>query len=135
MPVDLTLDPDTIRMFADRARAINAMEASDEDEKDVEGDLEEAVNRPAHHQDTLAEEEAGDLTREELTELIDDLNEDEAQELVAIVWIGRNDFEASDWELAREEARQRAVGPTSTYLLGMPLLADFIEAGLDALEL
>lgn len=136
MAVDLTIDPDTIRMFAQRARAINAMEASDADEEDrTEAQIDAAANAPAHHQEGLAEEESEDLTREELTELIDDLNVDEAYELVALVWIGRNDFEPAEWDVAKDEARLRAVGPTSTYLLGMPLLADYIEAGLDAMGL
>ena len=60
---------------------------------------------------------------------------DEAAELVAIAWIGRGDFEAEDFQQAVDEARDRAAGSTATYLLGMPLLADHLEAGLDALDL
>jgi hypothetical protein len=135
MAVDLTIDPDTVRHYAQKARAINALEASDADEEDrLEAELDAAANPPAHHQEGLAEEESGDMTRQELTELINDLNTDEAIELVALVWIGRSDFEVAEWHTAKQEARQRAVGPTSSYLLGMPLLADYLEEGLNALD-
>lgn len=83
----------------------------------------------------MAEEESEDLSDEELRELIDDLNVDEAAELVAIAWIGRGDFDGEDFAQAVQEARERAMGSTSGYLLGMPMLADYLEAGLDALQL
>ena len=40
---------------------------------------------------------------------------------------GRGDFDAEDFEQAVEEARERAVGPTAAYLIGMPLLPDYLE--------
>ena len=45
------------------------------------------------------------LTEEELKELIDDLNVDEAADLVAITWVGRGDFEAAEFEQAQRERR------------------------------
>ncbi|MBN9673566.1 DUF3775 domain-containing protein [Roseibium aggregatum] len=136
MDIDLTLSADTIRLFAQKARAVaSSLEDTFEDghEGDVEFDAE--TLEEAHSHDGLAEEEDDDLSSEELRELIEDLNVDEAAELVAITWIGRGDFEAEDFEQAVEEARERAVGSTATYLLGMPLLPDHMEAGLDALDL
>jgi len=136
MAVDLSLDPATLRLFADKARAISADVQGDyEDGTEHEIDLDAEGMHESHHHDALAEEEADDQTEEELRELIDDLNVDEAADLVAIVWIGRGDYNADDWDEARGEARSRAAGKTSAYLLGMPLLADHIEAGLDTLDL
>ena len=66
----------------------------------------------------------------ELTEFIDAMDEDEQCELVALAWVGRGDFSAADWAEAVAEARQRRKGPTSSYLLGIPLLASFLEGGL-----
>lgn len=66
----------------------------------------------------------------ELTEFIDAMDEDEQCELVALAWVGRGDFSAAEWTEAVAEARQRRKGPTSTYLLGIPLLASFLEGGL-----
>lgn len=136
MAVDMTLDPDTVRMFVRKARlagAVNDDTFEDGHEGDVEFDAETLTQ--AHHHEGLVEEEDDDMSAEELVELIDDLNVDEAAELVAIAWIGRGDFEAGEFATAIREAEARAAGPTSKYLIGMPMLADYLEAGLDALEL
>lgn len=136
MDINLTLSADTIRLLAQKARAV-ASSLEDTFEDGHEGDVEFDADtlEEGHNHDGLAEEENDDLSDEELRELIEDLNVDEAAELVAITWIGRGDFEAEDFEQAVDEARERAVGPTSKYLLGMPMLADHLEAGLDALDL
>ena len=86
-----------------------------------------------HHHDGLAEESTENLTEEELRELIADLNVDEAAELVALAWIGRGDYDASEWSDALAAARERADRRTAKYLLGMPQLADWLEEGLEAL--
>src|SRR3546814_18658409 len=67
-----------------------------------------------------------------MREVIDDLNEDEQIELVALSWVGRGDFLAEEWDDALTAARDRHTGPTSTYLLGMPLLGDLLEEGFTA---
>jgi Protein of unknown function (DUF3775) len=75
---------------------------------------------------------AGHAIRRELVEFIKDLDVDEAAALVALTWIGRGDFEPEDWRTAVAEAKERAVGPTWKYLLGMALLPDYLEDALDA---
>lgn len=81
----------------------------------------------------ILEDFADDPTAQELREAIDDLNVDEQLALVALVWIGRGTYEPDDWRTALADARRERVGPTSGYLMGMPLLADYIEAGLEAM--
>lgn len=136
MTVNLTLSADTIRLLAQKARAV-ATSLDDSFEDGHEGDVEFDADslEEAHGHDGLAEEESNDLSDEELRELIEDLNIDEASELVAITWIGRGDFDAEDFDQAKQDAQDRAAGSTATYLLGMPMLADHLESGLDALEL
>jgi glycine/D-amino acid oxidase-like deaminating enzyme len=134
LSVDLALDPATVRRFIDKAKALSAdlnLENLDQSADTVEFDEERLED--THHHDGLAEEEAEDLTSEELRELIDDLNTDEAASLVAIAWVGRGDFEANDFTTALSEAKERAEGSTSAYLMGMPLLAEHLESGLDSL--
>ncbi len=74
-----------------------------------------------------------DAVYDELKEFIGAQNEDEQVELVALTWIGRGDFEKSEVAEAREQARQARSGPTADYLLGIPLLSDYLEMGLDQL--
>lgn len=75
-------------------------------------------------------EEAFDTVRSELAAFIDAMDEDEQVELVALTWVGRGDFTADEWVGAVAQARERRKGPTSEYLLGIPLLASFLENGL-----
>ena len=75
---------------------------------------------------------ADDPTLQEIKMFVDDLNEDEQIDLVALMWLGRGDYDVSEWEDARTVAvRARDEhGHTAEYLLGAPLLGDFLEEGL-----
>lgn len=74
-----------------------------------------------------------DPTFEELSGVLSAMNEDEKLDLIALVWIGRGDFD--DFAEAREQAEETPVKNWPSYLLGIPLLGDFLEQGLDALGL
>jgi hypothetical protein len=129
----LALDPDTIRIFILKARAISAALNDDYDsghEREIELDDQ---SRDSHAHDGLAEEETEDLTAKELRELIDDLNVDEAAELIALTWIGRGDYEVAEWANAVADAKSRGNRRTSEYLMGMPMLGDWLEEGLEAI--
>ena len=131
---ELTIDPDTVRLFVLKAKAI-ASGVSNDYEAGSEHEIElDDQSRDGHFHDGLAEEEEEDLTERELRALIGDLNVDEAAELIALAWIGRGDFDASEWSDAVAEARQRGQGRrASRYLLGMPMLGDWLEDGLEAI--
>lgn len=75
-------------------------------------------------------DEAYPTIRKEVAEFIEALDDDEKAELVALAWTGRGDFSAAEWKVAVSEARGRRENKTSVYLLGIPLLADFLEEGL-----
>ncbi|MEX0346009.1 MAG: DUF3775 domain-containing protein [Rhizobiaceae bacterium] len=130
---ELTIDPETVRLFILKARAISAAVNDDYDDgHEHEVELTEA-NTEGHHHDGLAEEEEGNLTEQELRALIGDLNVDEATELVALAWVGRGDFTGREWAEALAEARQNANKSAANYLLGMPMLGDWLEEGLEAI--
>ncbi|MBX3570585.1 MAG: DUF3775 domain-containing protein [Rhizobiaceae bacterium] len=130
---ELTIDPDTVRLFIEKAKAISAGVNDDyADGREHEVEL-NASAHDNHHHDGLAEEKSENLTREELRELFNDLNVDEVAELIAIAWIGRGDFDAREWSEAVAAARERGTRRTTSYLLGLPLLADWLEEGLEAI--
>ena len=82
---------------------------------------------------SILEDYANDPTRAELAGFIDALNEDEQAHLVALAWIGRGTFAADELDDAVETARNERTTATSRYLLGIPLLADYLAEGLDKL--
>lgn len=80
----------------------------------------------------ILEDFADDPTYQEVVEFIRALDEDEQIELVALAWVGRGTFDAEDWDEAVETAAVEHNARTAEYLLGLPLLADYLEEGLDA---
>ncbi|MGJ8622807.1 MAG: DUF3775 domain-containing protein [Yoonia sp.] len=66
---------------------------------------------------------------------VDQLADDEKAGLVAVFWIGRGSFDASDLDDAIATATSEATTPTADYLKGSPHLAEHLEAGMEALGL
>ncbi len=121
----LTIDPDKVCQIIVEARALDAREdALDEEEgsNPVDGNMMEALEEP----------EGEDAVYEELKQFIESLNEDEQIELVALAWVGRGSFSVEEWEDAKAEAQRAHNDRTADYLLGMPLLADYLAEGLAA---
>lgn len=97
-----------------------------------------SASRSASHEyegaNEMLEDHADDAVQDELHHIIDDLNDDEAVELVALSWVGRGTYSAEDWKDACNTARQERRNSTADYLLGTPLLADYLEEGLAAFD-
>lgn len=72
-------------------------------------------------------------SRREFDAFVSNLDEEEKASLVAIMWIGRDSFDAAEYEEAFATAMTEASTPTEDYLKGSPHLADHLENGLDAL--
>ncbi|HJU17436.1 MAG TPA: DUF3775 domain-containing protein [Stellaceae bacterium] len=83
----------------------------------------------------VLEDIPGNPTEQELRDAIDGLNVDERQELLALLWLGRGDFDAEGWVDALRQARDTIDATATDYLLGTPLLADYLEEGADMLGL
>jgi len=86
-----------------------------------------------HDAESILEDFSDDATQAELKEFIRDLNEDEQISLVALAWIGRGSFGPEELEEALTTARSERTNRTADYLLGMPLLSDYLEEALDRL--
>jgi hypothetical protein len=82
---------------------------------------------------SVLQDRADDPTESELTSWIEDLTDTQQAELVALFWLGRGDTDTDDFAELVQQAREARVGKTSSYLLGAPLLADYLEEGLEAI--
>lgn len=54
--------------------------------------------------------------------------------LVALAWVGRGTYDAGDFAGALKEAGRAHNRRTAEYLLGLPMLGDYLEEGLDDVE-
>jgi hypothetical protein len=109
------------------------VKAREFDVKDAATEPDPASNPSDDKEISVLEDQPDDPVAEELTSFIDSLNEDEQIDLVALVWLGRGDYTADDWPTVRAEAAAAHNQATSNYLLGIPLLGDFLEEGLSLL--
>lgn len=72
----------------------------------------------------------GDMTYQEFRSAVNDLEPDQQVSLVALMWVGRGDFSADEWDDATAEARNAWTESTADYLIARPLVADYLEEGL-----
>ena len=84
---------------------------------------------------SILTDEAYGPIHQELTAFIDALDDDEKADLTALAWTGRGDYSAREWRVAVSDARTRQEMETSVYLLGIPLLSDYLESGLAEFDL
>ncbi|HEX6995530.1 MAG TPA: DUF3775 domain-containing protein [Gammaproteobacteria bacterium] len=116
----LEVNPDTVRFIVNRMRQFQAKEG---------------VTFPDPGDDDWSSQILADYADDpvvaEVRSAIEDLEPDQQVELVALMWIGRGDFSADEWDTAVAQARDSWNERTADYLIGTPLVADFLEEGLD----
>lgn len=121
----LSLSPESVFFAIVKAREF--------DVKDAVTEPDPGSNAADDKMYAVLEDHGDDSTVEELTSFIDNLNVDQQIDLVALSWLGRGDYTARDWQTVRQEAADAHNEHTSTYLLGTPLLGDYLEEGLSLL--
>jgi hypothetical protein len=123
--VTLAISPEKVCFIIFKAKEFDAKDAVTEDDPG---------SNPSDDRDiAVLEDHADDPVVEELTSLIDSLSEDEQVDLVTLAWLGREDYSVDDWTELRQEAMRAHNENTASYLLGMPMLGDFLEEGLSML--
>lgn len=121
---ELSISPEKVCFIIVKAREFDA--------KDVLTDPGEGSNPSDDGMRSVLEDHADDPVRRELVAVISALNEDEQVDLVALAWLGRGDGDIDGWDEIRAEAARAHNARTASYLLGEPLLADYLEDGLSA---
>ena len=121
----LTISPEKVCFLIIKAREFDA--------KDEVTEPDPGSNPSDDRDSAVLEDHADDPVVEEITSLINSLSLDEQIDLVALAWLGREDYSAKDWPAVRAEAARAHNERTADYLLGMPLLGDFLEEGLSLL--
>jgi hypothetical protein len=83
---------------------------------------------------SVLEDELNESVEEEVQALLDDLADDQLAETLALAWVGRGTYDASEWDDAFSEANELATEERMDELTDMPLLAGHLEAGLAAFD-
>lgn len=105
---DLSIPPEDLRRLLEQLRALGS-------------------------EDDVTVDDGIDLRTQEVTREIEAFDRDQQHQIVALLWLGRGDFDHSDWDEAVALAEERHSGPTARYILSHPLAADEIAIGLEAI--
>ena len=111
--------------------------AEEFDVKDLPDDEDSGSNPSDDQQVDVLQDDGSDAVGTELASFLRALNEDEQIDLVALMWLGRGDGAIEEWDDLRSravEARSEYRNPraeTVHFLLGEPLLGDYLAEGLD----
>lgn len=119
----LNINPETVCFLIDKAKQFHAKEqVVIPDEPSGPSDEDWARQVLADHAD--------DLTYQEFEAAIRDLEPDQQAAVVALLWMGRGDYDENQWEAACADARAELTPRTAEYLMSKPLVANYLEAGL-----
>src|SRR5438552_10477858 len=70
--------------------------------------------------------------RRETVEFIAGLNVDEQTDLLALIWLGRGDYDIAEWDDAVAEAEGRIAARDPDYMIGDASLPQYLGDGLEA---
>jgi len=128
------MDPDTINLSLSPEQAyFILLRAREFDEKVEDTDPDSGSNASDDGAVDVLEDNPDDTTEAELTAAVRRLNDDELRDLIALIWIGRGDFSAEEWDDARNAASDIGRERAPRYVRGIPLVSDYLEEGLSEL--
>ena len=124
---ELAIPVDKVTFLIEKAREFDVKEDATDPDSGSNGADDNMVD--------VLEDDGSDPVAREITGFIEAMSEDEQIDLVALMRLGRGDGTIEEWDDLRREAMDGANGRTARYLLGEPLLSDFLAEGLDAFGL
>ncbi len=119
----LNLNPDTVCELINAARTFHSQDAVALPDEPTTPESDWAAR--------LLEPHSDEPSFQAFKLLVDDLEPDQQQQVVALLWLGRGDYSLEEWEDAIEQACADWTPDTAAYLLAHPLLADHLREGLE----
>lgn len=119
----LDVNPDTVCRLIELARIFHA-----QDEVVIP---EEPDNPSGDWPTQILAGHADNSMLDEFRNIVADLEPDQQQQIVALLWLGRGDFTLDEWTETVEEAAENWNERTADYLIAHPLLSDYLTEGLD----
>jgi hypothetical protein len=123
---ELTIPEDKLAFIIEKAREF--------DVKEADSDPDSGSNPTDDATSDILEDKADDPTRQELFDAIRGLNTDQRFELIALAWVGRGTYDIEEWDEALDTAQSEYGKRPAHYLMSMPLLGDYLEAGLEEFD-
>jgi hypothetical protein len=76
-----------------------------------------------------------DARRSQTVEFIAGLNVEEQADVLALIWLGRGDYDIGEWDEALTEAEARIAARDPDYMIGDSALPEYLGDGIEAFGL
>jgi Protein of unknown function (DUF3775) len=124
---DLAISTEDVAFLIVKAREFDVKEAN--------SDPDSGSNAADDNMIDVLEDNGSDPVASEIAGFFKSLGEEEQIDLVALMRLGRGDATIQEWEDLRREVAEERDQRTARYLLGEPLLGDYLAEGLAAFGL
>ena len=120
---ELAISVEKVTFLIEKTREYDVKEAASDPDSGSNGADDDMID--------VLEDNGDDPVAREITGFINAMSEDEQLDLVALMRLGRGDGTIEEWNELRREAADGSNGRTASYLLGEPLVSDYLAEGLD----
>ena len=126
---ELRISTEKVCALIEAAREVAGKVPSTAGDKTTTGDDSELVT--IEDPEGIGEDE--DARRREMVDFIAGLNVEEQTDLLALILVGRGDYDTEEWDDAVAEAESRIAARDPDYMIGDAALPEYLGDGLEAL--
>ena len=106
------------------------VKAREFDVQDGSSDTDSGSNASDDRMIDVLEEGGENAVQQEIRTFIAEMDEEEKADLIGLLRLGRGDGTMEEWDDMRAEGFGEHAGNVAAYLLGEPMLGDYLEEGL-----
>ena len=121
---ELRISTEKVCAFIEAARELAGKVPSTAGDRTTTGDDSRLV--------TIEDYPDRDDRRRQTVEFIAGLNVEEQTDLLALIWLGRGDYDTAEWDDALAEAEARIAARDPDYMIGDAALPEYLGGGLEA---
>jgi hypothetical protein len=126
---ELRISTEKVCAFIEAARELAGKVPSTAGDRTTTGDDSRLVTIEDYPQEEYPQQ---DERRRELVEFVAGLNVEEQTDLLALIWLGRGDYDLDEWDDAVAEAEARIAARDPDYMIGDAALPEYLGGGLEA---
>jgi hypothetical protein len=124
---ELAISTDKVGFLIEKAREFDAKEGAT--------DPDSGSNPADDDMIDVLEDDGSDPVMYEIADFVNGMTEDEQIDLVALMRLGRGDGGIEEWNELRRDASEMRGRRAARYLLGEPLVSDYLAEGLNTFGL
>jgi hypothetical protein len=125
---ELRISSEKVCAFIEAAREVAGKVPSTAGDRTTTGDDSKLVTI----EEPEGDGEGEDGRRREMVEFVAGLNVEEQTDLLALIWLGRSDYDIAEWDDAVVEAEARIAARDPDYMIGDAALPEYLGGGLEA---